>query len=44
LVRNNIKYRLTAISIKEEPVDNTYFLVPKDVVRINTSDLQSILD
>lgn len=44
LVRNNIKYRLTAISIIEEPVDDTYFLIPTDVVRIKTSDLQSILD
>lgn len=44
LIRNNIKYRLTAVSMNEEPVDDTYFLVPTDVVRINTSDLQSILD
>jgi len=44
VVRNGIKYRITALSIKEESVDDTYFLIPNDVVRIHVSELQKILE
>lgn len=44
VVRNGIKYRLTAISIKEEPVDETYFMISPNVVRIRFNDLQKILE
>lgn len=44
IMRNGIKYRLTATKITEEPVDDTYFQVPSDHVRIRIDDLHKILD
>lgn len=44
VVRNGITYRLKAVKLIEESVDDTYFQVPQNCVRILINDLQKILE
>lgn len=44
LVKNGIHMRLTAKRIVEEPVDETYFVLPTNAVRIDEGILQRIMN
>ncbi len=44
IVKNGISMTLFAREIKHEPIDQTYFMLPENVVRIKGSDLQRILN
>lgn len=44
IVRNGITMKLTARELKHEPIDNTYFMLPENIVRIRNSDLHKIMN
>lgn len=44
VIKNGITLKMTAREVKVEPIDETYFLLPENIVRMSGSDLHKIMN
>jgi hypothetical protein len=44
VIKNGITLRMIVRGVKSEPIDETYFLLPENIVRISGSDLHRIMN
>jgi len=44
VIKNGITLKMIVREVKSEPIDETYFLLPENIVRISGSDLHRIMN